>query len=52
MCVCVCIVQSILVDRFFQRRELRLILLESMSNVEYEIKKFFDFPYFMVVIEV
>ena len=34
-------VQSILVDRYIHRRELRLVSLESLSSVEYGIKKIF-----------
>ena len=34
-------VQSILADRYIQRRELRLVSLESLSSVEYGIKKIF-----------
>ena len=34
-------VQSILADRYIHRRELRLVSLESLSTVEYEIKKIF-----------
>ena len=32
-------VQSILADRYIHRRELRLVSLESLSSVEYGIKK-------------
>ena len=34
-------VQSILADRYIHRRELRLVSLESLSRVEYGIKKIF-----------
>ena len=34
-------VQSILADRYIHRRELRLVSLESLSSVEYGIKKIF-----------
>ena len=34
-------VQSILADRYIHRRELRLVSLESLSSVEYGIKKTF-----------
>ena len=34
-------VQSIFADRYIHRRELRLVSLESSSNVEYGIKKIF-----------
>ena len=34
-------VQSSLADRYINRRELRLVSLESLSSVEYGIKKFF-----------
>ena len=34
-------VQSILADRYFHHRELRLVSLESLSSVEYGIKKIF-----------
>ena len=34
-------VQSILADRYIHRRELRLASLESLSSVEYGIKKIF-----------
>ena len=34
-------VQSILADRYIHRRELRLVSLESLSSVEYEIKNIF-----------
>ena len=36
-------VQSILADRYIHRRELRLASLESLSSVEYRIKKIFWF---------
>ena len=36
-------VQSILADRYNNRRELRVVSLESPSSVEYEIKKIFSF---------
>ena len=46
-------VQSILADRYINRRELRLVSLESLSSVEYRIKKiFFKFRYLQGVIEV
>ena len=46
-------VQSILADRYIHRRELRLVSLESLSNVEYGIKKiFFNFRFLQGVIEV
>ena len=32
-------VQSVLADRYINRRELRLVSLESLSSVEYENKK-------------
>ena len=35
-------VQSILADRYIHRRELRLVSLESLSSVEYGIKKIFQ----------
>ena len=39
-------VQSILADRYIHRRELRLVSLESLSSVEYGIKKVFtDFRF-------
>ena len=39
-------VQSILADRYIHRRELRLVSLESLSSVEYGIKKrFFLFSF-------
>ena len=34
-------VQSILADRYIHRTELRLVSLESLSSVEYGIKKIF-----------
>ena len=34
-------VQTILADRYIHRRELRLVSLESLSSVEYGIKKIF-----------
>ena len=34
-------VQSILADRYIHRREMRLVSLESLSSVEYGIKKVF-----------
>ena len=34
-------VQTILADRYIHRRELRLVSLESLSSVEYGIKKVF-----------
>ena len=34
-------VQSILADRYIHRRELRLVSLESLSSVEYGVKKIF-----------
>ena len=34
-------VQSILADRYIHHRELRLVSLESLSSVEYGIKKIF-----------
>ena len=36
-------VQSILADRYIHRRELTLVSLESLSSVEYGIKKIFSF---------
>ena len=38
-------VQSILADRYINRRELRLVSLESLSSVEYGIKKIFLFSF-------
>ena len=38
-------VQSILADRYIHRTELRLVSLESLSSVEYGIKKFFWFSF-------
>ena len=38
-------VQSILADRYIHRRELRLLSLESLSSVEYGIKKIFLFSF-------
>ena len=37
-------VQTILADRYINRRELRLVLLQSLSSVEYGITK--NFVYF------
>ena len=34
-------VQTILADRYIHRRELRLVSLDSLSSVEYVIKKIF-----------
>ena len=34
-------VQTILSDRYIHRRQLRLVSLESLSSVEYGIKKIF-----------
>ena len=45
-------VQTILADRYIPRRELRLVSLESLSSVEYRIKKFFEFRFLQGVIEV
>ena len=39
-------VQTILGDRYINHRELRLVSLESMSSVEYGIKKIFFFRFF------
>ena len=39
----VLLVQSILADRYTNRRELRLLSLESTSSAEYRIKKFLNF---------
>ena len=39
-------VQSILADGYIHRRELTLVSLESLSSVEYGIKKFFSFSFF------
>ena len=38
-------VQSILVDRYIHRSELRLVSLDSFSSVEYGIKKIFLFSF-------
>ena len=41
-------VQSILADRYIHRRELRQVSLESLSRVEYGIKKIFNIrPHFL-----
>ena len=46
-------VQSILADRYINGRELRLVSLESLSSVEYRIKKIFlNFRFLPGVIEV
>ena len=46
-------VQTILADRNIHRRELRLVSLESLSSVEYRIKKiFFDIRLLQGVFEV
>ena len=45
-------VQTILADRYFHRRELRLVSLESSSRGEYGIKKIFYFRFLQGVIEV
>ena len=46
-------VQSILADRYIHRRELRLVSLESLSSVEYGIKKILlIFVFLQGVIEV
>ena len=38
-------VQSTLADRYIHRRELRLVSVESLSSVEYGIKKIFLFSF-------
>ena len=46
-------VQSILADRYIHRRGLRLVSLESLSSVEFGIKKdFFDFRFLLGDIKV
>ena len=44
-------IQIIFADRYIHRRELRLVSLESLSSVEYGIKKVF-FRFLQGVIEV
>ena len=39
-------VQTILTDRYIQRRELRLVSLESSSSVKYGMRKIFLFSSF------
>ena len=39
-------VQTILADRYIHRRELRMVSLESLSSVEYGIKKISIFVFY------